>query len=146
MMRKYSIIAYMFGVLALLHSTFSVAAEIGVSPIHFYLSAKQTRDVLKLTNKGNEPVLLEIKPYLWLVKNKKDVYLPTRDIYVGPPMAQIQPQKFQLVRLALLRQPPYGPSLKYRIYIEEIPTSDTKTQGVRVRLKIGVPIYVEPSQ
>lgn len=62
---------------------------------------------------------------------------------VSPPIATIAPAAMQVVRL-ILRQPPVGREVTYRIFVDQIPPP-AEPGMVHVVLRLSIPIFAQPA-
>lgn len=123
------------------------AAVFEVTPVQLYLSAKQPIGVLKITNQSDENSLLHLSLVSWMQKSGENLYQPSQDILLTPPMFKIPAHHSQIVRFALKR-PVFGYMQKtYRVQIKEIdqghPSRETG-QKLYFLMNFSVPLFVEP--
>ena len=137
-----------FGVLlALAAPVASWAGSFQVNPVRVELSSAKRSAVERVTNTGNEAVVVQISVMSWTQDNGKNVLAPTREIIVSPPIATIGPGKEQIVRLGLRRAPDPHRELSYRLFVQEVPPPPKPGfQGLQVALRIGLPIFVQPRE
>jgi fimbrial chaperone protein len=65
---------------------------------------------------------------------------------VTPPVLQIPANGQQIVRVALRRAPDAAQELTYRVIFEEVPqAAPADFRGLRVALRISVPVFVAPA-
>ena len=70
----------------------------------------------------------------------------TRELLVTPPVLQIPANSEQVVRVALRRDPDPARELSYRVIFEEVPqAAPDNAVGLRVALRLSVPIFVAPA-
>lgn len=123
------------------------AGGLGVSPIRVDLSDSQPTAALTLVNNGPRTAVVQTQLLSWSATGDTERYRPTDDIVAAPPIATIQPGQTQIVRVGLNRDADPGRELAYRLYIEEVPPPPTPgQQGLQVALRIGVPIFIKPTQ
>ncbi len=129
---------------ALLVPEFSKAAEWNVDPIRVELSQEQPTAAIIIRNESDQPSSIQIQAVVWSQLNGKDVYTPTRELLVAPPIATIPPQSDQVIRIAL-RQSAEGLSEQaYRINLQELPVQSAPGfSGLQVALRIGLPVFVQ---
>jgi len=133
--------------LALLSPTLVSAAEWNVDPVRVELSPQQQTAAIIVRNESDQPSSIQIQAVSWSQLDGKDVYTPTRELLVSPPIATIPPKTDQVIRVALRRPADPSKELAYRINLEELPTGQTaETTGVRVALRIGLPVFVQSAK
>lgn len=121
------------------------AAEWSIDPVSIDLSPQQQSAVILLKNESEQPTSLQIHAVSWSQVDGKDVYVPTREVLVSPPIATIPAKGKQILRVALRREADPTSELTYRINLQELPLPPVAGfQGVQVALRIGLPIFVQP--
>jgi fimbrial chaperone protein len=134
----------------LLVLAFAGAAHAGtfeVNPIRVDLSAAQRNVALTVKNSGTDAVVVQVSAMAWSQQDGKDVLANTDEILISPPIATIQPDREQIIRVGLRRAPDAQKELSYRIFIQEVPPPPQPGfQGLQVALRIGLPIFVQPRQ
>ena len=130
--------------LAFLSPTLAAAAEWNVDPVRVELSPQQQTAAIIVRNESDQPSSIQIQAVTWSQVDGKDVYTPTRELLVSPPIATIPPKTDQVIRVALRRAADPGKELAYRINLQELPTEQAaETTGVQVALRIGLPVFVQ---
>jgi fimbrial chaperone protein len=130
--------------LALLSPMLVAAAEWNVDPVRVELSPQQQTAAIIVRNESDQPSSIQIEAVAWSQVNGLDVYTPTRELLVSPPIATIPPKTDQVIRVALRRSADPSKELAYRINLQELPTGQTaETTGVQVALRIGLPVFVQ---
>ncbi len=120
------------------------AGSLTVTPVIVTLDDKTHSAALTVKNEGSETRVVQTELLRWTQKNGADVQTPSRDILVNPPMATLQPGQSQTVRIGLKREADNAQELAYRLYLTEVPPPSEGFTGLRVALRLGVPIYVSP--
>jgi len=135
--------------LILLLVTISPAyAAYEVDKVRLFLSLSKPVDTLKVSNPGgkDKPVSLQTRLMRWTQKNGQDVYEPSNDLIVSPPMMRIPPKRTQLLRVGWRAPTPIQTEKAYRLYMQDIsPFTPLSETGVRVKIKLGVPIFILPA-
>jgi fimbrial chaperone protein len=130
--------------LALLSPTLVAAAEWNVDPVRVELSPQQQTAAIIVRNESDQPSSIQIQAVTWSQVDGKDVYTPTRELLVSPPIATIPPKSDQVIRVALRRPADPSKELAYRINLQELPHEQaTESTGVQVALRIGLPVFVQ---
>lgn len=123
------------------------AGTFEVNPIRVDLSAAQRNAALTVKNSGTDPVVVQVSVMSWSQQDGKDVLANTDEILISPPIATIQPDREQIIRLGLRRAPDAQHELSYRIFLQEVPPPPRPGfQGLQVALRVGLPIFVQPRQ
>jgi fimbrial chaperone protein len=118
------------------------AGSLQVSPIRVELSAEQPAAVMKLHNRGAEPLTAQVRVFGWSQTLDEDRLEEVRGIVVSPPIISIPAGGDQTVRVMRTnREPPNGEET-YRLLVDEIPdTQSDRDPGVRMQLRYSVPVF-----
>jgi fimbrial chaperone protein len=120
------------------------AGVFAVSPVRATLTANQPVSALVVRNSGAESTVVQLEVVSWAQEGGKDVYTPTRDILATPPIFTIPPGGSQVVRIGLRRTADPQRELTYRLFVQEVPPDKSTFQGLRVVLRMGIPVFVLP--
>lgn len=130
---------------ALLAPALGIAGDWNVDPVRVELSPHQQTAAIIVRNDSDQPSSMQIQAVTWSQFNGKDVYTPTRELLVSPPVVTIPPKSDQVIRVALRRQADPSKELSYRINLQELPAQPAPDfTGVHVALRIGLPVFVQP--
>jgi fimbrial chaperone protein len=125
----------------------ALAASLGISPVRVELSPAAPTAALTLRNGGDDPTVVQVHAVAWSQKNGEDVYEPTSEVIVSPPIFTVAANSAQVVRVGLRRAPDARRELSYRIYLQEVPgPPQPGVPGLQMALRIGVPVFVKPVQ
>ena len=121
-----------------------LAADLGVDPVSVELSPKQQSATVTISNQSDQATSIQIQAVAWSQHNGEDVYTPSKELLVSPPIVTIGPKGEQIVRLALRRKVDPARELSYRIYLQELPQQPAPGfTGLRFALRIGLPVFVK---
>ncbi len=125
----------------------ATAGDLGVDPVLLELSPRQRTVAIKITNSSGQPTAIQTQAVTWSQVDGKDVYTPTKELLVSPPIVTIAPNSEQIIRVALRRAADSKSELAYRIFLQQLPVPPAPgVQGVQVALRIGLPVFVKPQQ
>ncbi|PKO91071.1 MAG: molecular chaperone [Betaproteobacteria bacterium HGW-Betaproteobacteria-1] len=125
----------------------TAAANLTIYPVGVILNAQKPAGEINLQNDDEAPKVIQIELMEWSQKNGQDIYTPSRDLLVNPPVFTLQPGKTQLIRLGLNKPSKNAEELAYRLYINEVPPPPKPGfTGLQMALRVGIPIFVEPQQ
>jgi len=126
----------------------SAFAEFELNKVRSFLSIKNTIDTFKVTNPDKTKVAdLQAQISVWTQKDGQDIYTPTTDLIVAPPMMKIPPKKTQLLRVGWRQPTPLLVEKTYRLFLQEItPLKPLEQTGVNVRLRLNIPIFITPAE
>ncbi len=142
-LRKMSLYVFLCA-FALLAPRLAGAAGWEIDPVRVELSPEQQTAAVTVKNGSNQPTSIQIQAVEWSQLNGKDIYTPTRDLLVSPPIVTIAPQSEQIIRVALRRKADTTNELTYRISMQELPPQPAPGFiGVQVALRITLPVFVQ---
>ena len=120
------------------------AAAWDIDPVRVELSPEQQTAAITIKNDSDQATSIQIQTVAWSQVGGKDVYTPTRELLVSPPIVTIAPKSEQVIRAALRRQADASGELAYRINLQELPPPPAEGfTGVQVALRIGLPVFVQ---
>jgi fimbrial chaperone protein len=122
----------------------SDAASWNVEPIRVELTSEQTTSAITITNDGDQATSIQAQVVAWSQVEGKDIYTPTKELIISPPIFTINPKQEQIVRVALRKQSELTGEITYRINLQELPTQAlTNTSAVQVALRVSLPIFIQ---
>jgi fimbrial chaperone protein len=122
------------------------ASTFNISPIRAELGAGHRTCVLTMMNADDSPVVVQVRVVSWSQQNGEEQLDDTRELLATPPVLQIAANSEQIVRVALRREPDPSRELTYRVIFEEVPQAAPKDfTGLRVALRLSVPVFVAPA-
>ena len=125
----------------------AAASTFNISPIRAQLSSAHRTEVLTLMNAEDQPVVVQIHVVAWSQKDGEEQLVDTREILATPPVLQIPAMGEQIVRVALRRDADPARELTYRVIFDEVPqAAPANFTGLRVALRLSVPVFVTPAQ
>ena len=121
------------------------ATTLGVSPVRVTLSEKQKVGTLIVRNDGTEPVPMQLEIVNWSKEDGKDVFSPTRELIVNPPIFKVPAGGSQLIRVGLRGRTDAQRELTYRIFLQELPSPpDPNFNGTKLLMRLSLPVFVLP--
>ena len=137
-------LSYALCAFVLLIPGFSGAAGWEIDPVRVELSPEQQTAAITIKNGSDQPTSIQIQAVAWSQIDGKDVYTPTKELLVSPPIVTISPNGEQILRVALRRQADRTKELTYRISLQELPPQPAPGfMGVQVALRISLPVFVQ---
>jgi fimbrial chaperone protein len=117
-----------------------LAAAITVSPTRIELSAHHPVATLEVRNEGDESVTMQLEKTAWTQEGGVDVYSSSAALIATPSVFELAPHGSQILRIAL-RDPSRTDERAYRLYADEVSVSALTSTGLRMALRIGIPIF-----
>ncbi len=125
----------------------AAASTFNISPIRAELLPRHRTEVLTLTNADEDAVVVQVHVVSWSQQDGEEQLEDTRELLVTPPVLQIAGKAEQIVRVALRREPDAAKELTYRVIFEEVPqAAPLNFKGLRVALRLSVPVFVAPAR
>ena len=123
----------------------AAASTLSVAPIRVELGSKAHTAVVTVRNQEDAAVVVQVRPAAWSQHDGHDQLDDTHDLLVTPPIFTVPPHGVQVLRIALLREPDASSELSYRLVLNEVPpATPPETTGLRVALRITLPVFVAP--
>jgi fimbrial chaperone protein len=124
----------------------ALASSFNISPIRVELAGGRRTEALTLRNADEALVVVQVHVVAWSQKDGADQFDATHEMLVTPPVLQLPGNAEQIVRVALRGQPDRSRELAYRVVFEEVPqAAPTGFTGLRVALRLSVPIFIAPT-
>jgi fimbrial chaperone protein len=124
----------------------ALASSFNISPIRVELASGRRTEALTLKNADEAPVVVQVHVVAWSQRDGVDQFDATHEMLVTPPVLQLPGNGEQIVRVALRGQPDRSQELAYRVVFEEVPqAAPAGFSGLRVALRLSVPIFIAPS-
>jgi fimbrial chaperone protein len=123
----------------------AAAATLQISPVTVEIGAEVSAVGITLANPGDTPLYGQVRVFRWDQQHGDDALTPTQDVVASPPLIQVGEHGEQLVRLVRTAPRTAGEQC-YRLLIDELPPPDQPAaNGVTIRLRYSVPVFVEPA-
>lgn len=121
------------------------AAGWEIDPVRIELSTQQQTAALSVKNTTNQTTSIQIQAVTWSQRGGKDIFTPTKELLVSPPIVTIAPNSEQIIRVALRRDADAAKELSYRLNLQELPPKQSLNfTGVKVALRVTLPVFVQP--
>ena len=128
---------------------------IGINPISVMLSSDNPVAVVRVTNRSNDPIILNSKLFNWERKAKQDVSITPytgKELTMTPPVARLNSKAKQIIRVGLVGKMHLDKEALYRLYVTEVASQpkaanvgkDKRSVAVKMSIRLGIPVYVQP--
>ncbi|MGH8849474.1 MAG: fimbrial biogenesis chaperone [Casimicrobiaceae bacterium] len=124
------------------------AGRFSVAPIRVDFTPGVRIGAVTVTSEDDHPLVFKNTPSAWTQNaDGGDVYTPTSDLVVTPPLLRVAPTEPKIVRIGTLREPG-DVERSYRVFLEEQAPANPEGAGasIAVVIKFGVPVFVAPRQ
>jgi fimbrial chaperone protein len=122
----------------------AAAGTLQVNPVLVEIGAAQRTGSVTVRNVEDVPVTIRAYPMAWRQQDGEDHYDETSAIIVSPPVFTIPPGGTQIVRVGQ-RSASRAPQ-PYRLIVEEVPEAAPPGSGIRVALRLNLPLYASVPQ
>lgn len=124
----------------------SAASNFVVTPTEIDLSTSATSALLTLRNVSKAPLRFEVTLFTWSEDEHGVMKLePSTDVTFFPKLIELGAGTSRNIRLGINKGASRDVERSFRIFVEELPDeSAPKTNGVAIRTKVGVPVFVRP--
>lgn len=123
------------------------AGGLSVSPVRLELDDKRSVATLRVINRASRITRVQTEVLRWQQAQGAATYTASTDLLVTPPIFEVPPQSEQVVRVGFLRVSPERLlEQAFRVFFREIPRPGQDEQGVQLLLRIGIPVFLRPSQ
>ncbi len=120
------------------------AAGWSIDPIRIELTPTKQTAALTFTNDTDQPTTVQIQAVSWSQVDGKDIFMPTRDLLISPPIITIAPKSTQLIRMTLRIPADATKELAYRVNLQELPEATaTNESGVKLAMRVGIPVFIQ---
>lgn len=127
---------------------FAQPGGVSVAPVRVDLGPGRRSASVTVHNGSDVPYRFQAELLRWTqTRDGEDTYAPSDELLANPLLFELKPGAAQIVRVGLLGAPPDSIQHAYRLYLTEIPRQEPATgTGLRVLLRLGVPVLVAPQQ
>ncbi len=120
---------------------FSAATSLHVTPVMLDITAPAGAGVINLRNDGTTAVTVQLRVFKWIQQKGEDVYQPTKDVVVSPPMTKLAAGAQQTIRVVNTKKMSAGQE-SYRLFIDEVPqATNQKQSGIRFLIRQSLPVF-----
>jgi fimbrial chaperone protein len=122
------------------------AASFDISPINIFFDGQKTTEKMTILNTADGDLTLQLRLYRWTQDGEGlDVYEETRDLVAFPKIVTIKKGEDRIIRIGT-QSKPADREKTYRVYLEEVPSSEPARKGATVRFlsRVGVPVFLKP--
>jgi len=122
------------------------AGSLEFTPLRINLSQQTSTEVITVKNNGGAAVVVQLQLLKWAMDGEQDVYAGSDEVLATPPIFTLPVAASQVVRVGLTQPVDARREQTYRLFFEEVPPPPQPGyQGLRVALRVGLPIFVAPA-
>jgi fimbrial chaperone protein len=125
--------------------TLSMAGSFTVSPVKLHLDSKASTTVIRITNNNDERVTVQLDAKEW-VQNEigSDAYKQTKNFVLFPKIVTLEKEEERLIRVGYQGDKNFRNEKTYRLFLEELPVTEPGETGLKLALRMAVPIFISP--
>ncbi|MFZ6677638.1 fimbrial biogenesis chaperone [Undibacterium sp. Tian12W] len=120
------------------------ASNFEIAPVVLDLSMNRSAGVIRIVNKDDHPVSLQVRAYEWTQLDNDDQLNSSEALLISPPMFVIEPGAAQVIRVISRKPLTSNVELAYRLLIDEIP--DAEQSAVKFKFRISMPVFIQPEK
>lgn len=117
------------------------ASGLSIEPLRLEFTPTHRYADVRLRNRADHPVTVETEVFAWTQPDGSDQLLPTRDVFVSPPIVTVPAGGAQTLRLRYLGPMPKDQELAYRLYLTEAAAPGSGL-GISFNLRVGLPVLM----
>ncbi len=122
------------------------AGSLEIAPTTIDLPAGNGKAVFYVTNRGSEPVVVQIEGFDWHQTDTADQLERSETLALSPPMTRLLPEQRQTIRLSIKRSGLAKEERSFRLIVSELPDPQASPEtGVTMLLQLSVPIFAAGS-
>ena len=123
------------------------AGSFSIAPARITLSDAKPSAVMRVENRGDASVTVQLQAMSWSQRDNQDQLLPSRELLATPQVFRLRPGQVQVVRVALLRPADEQRELAYRLLLDEVPPPPAaEFRGLQMALRVSMPVFVQARQ
>jgi fimbrial chaperone protein len=139
------LITFLLSLLSLFVCSAVQAQQVSISPLRVAFKGDQQSEILTLRNVSNAPFTVQPKVMKWTQRDGKDVFEPTREVLVAPPIVEVPAGETQVIRLSLRRAPDAKEELAYRVFVQQVAAlQKSNSSTLSFSWSLSLPIFVAP--
>lgn len=122
------------------------AGSFQVSPVRATLSATKPIAALKVRNTGSTATVIQLQAMRWTQLDDQDALAPAADLLATPPIFTLEPGASQVIRVGSRQPADANVERAYRLLLKEVPPpAKPGFVGLRIALKISLPVFAQPA-
>lgn len=107
-------------------------------------SEKITSLVIHNDNDDNQALSVQINCIKWTQNNGKNIYTPTYDLLVTPPIFSIPANSKQIIRIGMIKTSDPNKETMYKLQIKQIASKLKTKDTVQIVMQFNIPIMLQP--
>lgn len=132
---------------AMVGPTAALAGGVTISPVVIEVDSPRKAAAIKVTNDGDQALILQSDTLVWTQVNGVDHYAPSDELLVVPPIVTVPPNSSQIFRVMLRVPKNAGTERTFRLLLEDITNYQTVEGQTQIALKFthNLPVLIAPA-
>jgi fimbrial chaperone protein len=123
------------------------AGYFSVSPVKLFLDEGEKASLIKVKNKGEESVTIQVEAMVWSQNDAgEDIYTSTKEIILFPKIVAIGKGEETVIRIGVQRTGTTEKEQAYRIFVQELPVSKPGVMALKFAVRMTIPIFIQPAE
>lgn len=120
------------------------AANFEIAPVLLELSSTHTTDAIRIINRDERPISIQVRSYRWRQEEGQDQLEPATDLLLSPPLFTLAPGAAQVVRI-LAKTTTSDHEAAYRLLLDQIPVVGDPV-GINFKFRVSLPVFMAPKK
>ena len=139
-------IIVIFTALFFLLNSHAFAGSFKAVPVRLFVDVKSKTAVLRIVNQGDNRVTVQLDAKSWQQdETGQDIYEETGDIIFFPKITTLEKGEERIIRIGY-RGKQEQVEKTYRLFMQELPVTESGGMALQLALTITIPIFVEPEK
>ena len=117
-----------------------------LNPLKIEITPNQKIKEIDVTNTSTETIHLQVESFLWEQNEQgRPVWTKNKELIYFPKIFKMKPKEKRVVRVSYKGDFPKIEKA-YRIFIRELPVTEPGKKGVKVSLRLSIPLFIKPKK
>lgn len=139
-----AIVLFVLGLNMSFVNVFAGMISIDSGFISMTASEKITSLVIHNDNDDNQALPVQINCIKWTQDNGKNIYTPTYDLLVTPPIFSMPANSKQIIRIGMIKPSDPNKETMYKLQIKQIGSKLKTKNTVQIVIQFNIPIMLQP--
>ncbi|RLC08282.1 MAG: hypothetical protein DRI57_24310 [Deltaproteobacteria bacterium] len=133
-------------ILFMLLSFPALAGDFKIMPGKLFLDPQKKTAVFKIISNDKERLAFQLNAVRWTQdEDGRDQYEPTKEIAFFPKILTIEKGEERMIRVGCQSRELPDAEKTYRLFVRELPVSESGGANLKMTMNIGVPVFVTPA-
>lgn len=122
----------------------ALADGISVSPVRIHLEPANPRGTVTVKTSGARMIPMEVRGFRWVQEHGEDKLIGDTGFIAAPPVFDLPAEGEQVLRVGLKSKSADPVEQTYRIMVTELPDATLEASGVKMLMRMSLPVFVTP--